>query len=465
MIPTEIPFSTVILGDRGRTHYHGIEDLAESIEDNGLVQPIVLAPLDGGFKLVAGGRRYHALMHLGVATLYHATTSDPAKPGFVLKGEEGSTLQNLLTEIAENLDRHELDWRDEVSLLVKAWKLAKDEAKDRAETVIMRDFGAMLGCGYAELQAAVAIASDLKAQPEKYEAVTSIRGAYSQLLKEQANEVCRLAAEKSLASIPLARPRVEAQNEPQRGDTPEILVPLHSAFRCCDALEFLGELEELNVVDHIVTDPDYGVSLDRLDSNREVSASAGVEQETPAETLILLDQFIQKSFRVLKPHGFLVFFYDLDHHEKIQSWCRAAGFAVQRWPLIWKKIDYRSNAAPAFNFCKNLEYAMVCRKPGATLVKPQMSSIYDCASASVVRDLGHPFAKPFELWTWIYNAIAIKGQVVADPFAGRGSAPIAAARFGLRPIGSEINPDHYNNLLLNLREAYTALIGPGVRFS
>ncbi len=464
MIPESIPFASVILGDRGRTTYGGIEDLAESIEDNGLIQPIVLSPNGEGFRLVAGGRRYHALKYLNTTILYHATTSDPTRPGFVLRGEEGTTLQNLLTEIAENLDRHELDWRDEVSLLVKAWKLAKDEARDHEETVIMRDFGAMLGCGYAQLQAAVAIAEDLKHHPEKYELITSIRGAYAQLLKEAANEVSRLAAEKSLKSIPLARPKVEAQSEPQPSEP--IVIPLHSAFRQQDALDFLFEFEELNIIDHIITDPDYGISVERLHANYTTRGfHHGVEQETPAESLELLEAFIHKSFRVIKEQGFLVFFYDLDHHEKLQSIATKAGFAVQRWPLIWKKIDYRSNAAPAHNFCKNLEYAMVCRKPGATLVKPQMTSIYECASASVVRDLGHPFAKPYELWTWIYNAVAIKGQIVADPFAGCGSAPIAAARFGLRPIGCEINPDHYNNLLFNLRDAYTKLIGPNVLFS
>jgi hypothetical protein len=114
------------VGERGRSTYNRIEELADSIRDNGLIQPIVLVPLDGKFGLDAGGRRIQALKFLGHSALYHATTSDPTRPGYVLKGEDQNTsIQRLFTEIAENLDRDDLDWRDEMKLLTKAWRLSK----------------------------------------------------------------------------------------------------------------------------------------------------------------------------------------------------------------------------------------------------------------------------------------------------------------------------------------------------
>jgi ParB-like chromosome segregation protein Spo0J len=42
MNPNSIPFTSIVLGERGRSTYNGIEQLAESIRLNGLVQPIVL---------------------------------------------------------------------------------------------------------------------------------------------------------------------------------------------------------------------------------------------------------------------------------------------------------------------------------------------------------------------------------------------------------------------------------------
>ena len=145
--------------------------------------------------------------------------------------------------------------------------------------------------------------------------------------------------------------------------------------------------------------------------------------------------FLSQAYRVIRPQGFCVFFYDLDHHEKLQKIATQIGFRVQRWPLIWKKANFRSNAAPSYNFCRNVEYAMICRKHNAVLVKPQMTTVFECGSLNVVKELGHPFAKPYNLWRWIYNAIAIKGQIICNPFVGCGSSSIAAARCGLRPLG------------------------------
>ena len=137
-IPDKISIDQIVLGERGRSSYNNIEDLAQSIEDNGLIQPLVLVPISEEVKFLkdencktedefaiigtgkmfygidAGGRRYHALRHLGITELFHATTSDPTRPGFVLKGEDqGTPLARLMTEIAENLDR--LERRNEVA--------------------------------------------------------------------------------------------------------------------------------------------------------------------------------------------------------------------------------------------------------------------------------------------------------------------------------------------------------------
>jgi DNA modification methylase len=252
---------------------------------------------------------------------------------------------------------------------------------------------------------------------------------------------------------------VSAQDEPK----PEVTIPLSQSFYNHNALDFMYEMPH-GQFDHIITDPDYAVSVELLESNMS-NAAAGVIQETIEHSLADMSRFIQLSWKVIKPQGFLVFFYDLDHHEKLQRLAVDVGYAVQRWPLIWHKTDYRSNAAPAHNFCKNIEYAMVCRKPSSVLARAQLSSVYTCATGTVTRDFGHPFAKPLELWQWIYSAICIKGQVVYDPFVGRGSSAVAAVKWGLRPVGSETNVEHYHGLLHNLQTFYRKELGPHVQFS
>lgn len=478
-IPDKININQIVLGERGRSSYNNIEDLAQSIEDNGLIQPLVIVPLDvvpgneakGLYGIDAGGRRYHALNYLydngkWDAILHHATTSEPGRPGFVLKGEDqGTPLARLMTEIAENLDRDDLDWRDEMKLLNKAWKLARADADSKSEKLLMRDFGSMIGCGYADLQAAVAIYEDVLLFPERYINCGGIRAAYSTLLAHNARELEREKVQRSVKEHPLAErtetSQVSVQNVPEQEHT--INVPLTQFFHNVNGIDWMKSLKPQSL-DHIITDPDYGVSVERLEASLD-GASGGVYQESVDQSLDNLMKFVIESWRVLKPQGFLIFWYDVDHHEKLQAVALTTGFAVQRWPLIWHKTDYRSNAAPQYNFCKNIEYAMVCRKPNAILTRAQTSSVYSCASGPIVKELGHPFAKPYELWQWLYSAVCIKGQVVADPFLGSGSMPIAALRWGLRPVGCEIVSEHYYRGLHNLQEAYKKELGTNVTFS
>lgn len=460
-----IQIANIQMAERGRTVYSGIEELAQSIEDNGLIQPIVVEQLNDSFVLVAGGRRLTALKSLGVTELHHGISAEPGRYGFVLKSESSeftSDFSRLMAEIAENLDRHNLDWKDETRLHVRAYYLAKKEASLRGESLIMRDFGSTLGVGYSDLQAAVAIVDDLDANPERYKDCVSVRGAYAVLLKETANEVNKLAAAKSLSSSPL----YSAQDAPSlsevkviTGDEPiesTTEIPLSRSFFNTDGIEFLNSLPPATL-DHVICDPDYAVEVDVLNSNMS-NAASGVIQDSVEDSLIDLKNLCSAAFHATRPGAFLIMFYDLDHHEKLQSYAKLAGWLVQRWPLIWEKSDYRSNGAPQANFCKNIEYAMVCRKPGATLTAPQMSSIHRCGNERVVKELSHPFAKPYALWHWLFQAICIKGQLVCDPFCGSGSMPIAAAQWGLRPIGCEKNPTHYNTLIGNLQTSYRKMV-------
>lgn len=455
--PPTILLSQIDLGVRGRTEYRDIEQLAESIEQNGLIQPIVLVPneikdedgtlLDVRYNLIAGGRRINALLALGTDYLYHATTSTVGRPGYLLKGEAGTELSNLLTEIAENRDRADMTWQDEVKMLVRATRMIQENTPEH--TIVLRDFGVMLGVNYQDIRIAVKIHDDLIASPESYRQCDSMRKALSILLDKEARYVQSLLVKKP---SPTGLVQVVPGQEAAPAVRPQVTIDLSRSLILGDGIATLRTAS----VDHVICDPDFAVSKERLEAG-VVGAAAGVAQLSIDHSLDELHDFIEAAAVAIRPNGFLVFFYDLDHHEKLQQWCAAAGFQVQRWPLIWHKTDYRSNASPQSNFTKNIEYAMVCRKPGATLAKsPQMSSIFAAASGPTTKSFGHPFAKPEALWRWIYDAVTVPGQTVFDPFAGSGSATVAALAHGLNPIACEIQEQHYNSLVLNVQAWHRA---------
>lgn len=67
----DVPLDQIVAGDNYRKTFstQTIEELAESIVQNGLLQPIVLRPDGEGFRIVAGERRFRAHRHLEAPTI------------------------------------------------------------------------------------------------------------------------------------------------------------------------------------------------------------------------------------------------------------------------------------------------------------------------------------------------------------------------------------------------------------
>ncbi|HET6318071.1 MAG TPA: ParB/RepB/Spo0J family partition protein, partial [Chloroflexota bacterium] len=83
-----------------RRRLPNITELAESIRAHGLLQPIVLRPVDGVFEVVAGHRRLAAARELGWTEI----------PALVREANEGEAY--VLT-LVENLQRSDLTAREE----------------------------------------------------------------------------------------------------------------------------------------------------------------------------------------------------------------------------------------------------------------------------------------------------------------------------------------------------------------
>lgn len=90
-----LPISALKLGSNMRDKLEHVEELAESIRKNGLLQPLVIAKVAGGFELVAGRRRLAALQLLG-------EKSAPVR----LVGADAKQIG--LLRLIENIDREQL---------------------------------------------------------------------------------------------------------------------------------------------------------------------------------------------------------------------------------------------------------------------------------------------------------------------------------------------------------------------
>lgn len=64
----------------------------------------------------------------------------------------------------------------------------------------------------------------------------------------------------------------------------------------------------------------------------------------------------------------------------------------------------------------------------------------------------HPTEKPPELAGQFIKLFSNEGDVVLDPFAGKGSTLVAAERMNRDYIGIELDPVHFNSAVKKLKE-------------
>jgi hypothetical protein len=106
---SNVPVQDVQILDRMRKDFGDIEGLAKSIAENGLIQPIVLAPDNiSGAQLIAGHRRLQALTKLGVTELVHGVH-------FLWRADlQDDPYRRTAVELEENIRRKQMTWSEEV---------------------------------------------------------------------------------------------------------------------------------------------------------------------------------------------------------------------------------------------------------------------------------------------------------------------------------------------------------------
>jgi ParB/RepB/Spo0J family partition protein len=113
-LPQLLDLATIRVGRRMRRSNDAIGELAASLQQHGLLQPIVVRKLrSGAFALVAGGRRLEAARVLGWTTVPATILGNDAASGRIL-------------ELVENLQRQDLTPRDEAEafeelMLERGW--------------------------------------------------------------------------------------------------------------------------------------------------------------------------------------------------------------------------------------------------------------------------------------------------------------------------------------------------------
>lgn len=470
------PTSQIQEGTRIRQDYGDVQALADSIKEHGLLHPIVL---NVAGVLVAGGRRLKAMRDVLKWTEIPITYFEFA---------DEATLRILERE--ENVRRKSMSWQEEVKSISAVHSHHAITSALKSEKWTQEATGEILGVSRASVTYALQLADLLSKGDKEINGCVRAQDALVIMAKRRADESNKIVAKMTLPkiSVPESASRTDSNIDElfapvgvssggvaslqDDGETPgapagqvqaKVIIPLSKMLLKGDATSILEQLTAESI-DHVITDWPYAIDMDMIQQpNGGLNVSSTAAEHDVYENENLHQVIIPAIHRVLKPNGWFITFTDIMQWQRNYDLCIKAGFKVQRWPLIWYKTSRCQNMAAAYNFTKNYEIALVCRKGNATLLSAQASSIIVAPNEDAAKTIGHPFAKPAAVWQALYSAVAQRGQTVLDPFAGRGSSTLAALSYGIQPIACEVNNAHYDGLVVNVAEWYKRNL-PGVEF-
>ena len=106
--PTEVDVDQIApseLQPRHRFEDARLDELAQSIKANGVIQPIIVRRIDGGYRIIAGERRWRAAQRAGLTRVPVVIREIPA----------GSDAQLLEMALVENIQREDLNPIDQAA--------------------------------------------------------------------------------------------------------------------------------------------------------------------------------------------------------------------------------------------------------------------------------------------------------------------------------------------------------------
>lgn len=503
---TTLPINEIKVENRQREDLGDITGLAESIKKYGLIQPIVITQ---DKRLIAGGRRYAAHCALGLTTIdvvYRETLSE-------------DELYEM--ELEENIRRKDFTWQERVLNIATIHSVKKRKATLDAKKWGQKETAEALGLDSAcSVNYSLKIAERLRrGKTDPVWNCDSMMEAWRLMMREEEDRInAELAKrqtenqfnfENTLTEPPVmiveevipdtAPPDVTALKsipylslQPEQARLLYLANPLNDPSKfdeyyktkieylrqkeetlCISNMLFKGDsikfmLENTGCFDHVITDIPYGIDMDMLNQQNPHNGMKDIdtvlEEHDVDYNMQLIADFFPAAYGTLKENGFCITWCDVMLWQYMYDLAIKAGFKVQRWPITWNKLHQCMNQSAQYNFTKSTEIAIVCRKGKATLIKPQSKCVIEAGRDELCDALGHPFAKPRKIWEFLAEAVSYEGQHILEPFSGRGSGVISMLGMKRNVTGVELNEQHYNALLENVKTQHFLKLNPNMKF-
>ncbi len=411
MIPIE---EVRVLPERQRSDMGDIEELAKSIANAGLINPIVV---DENNVLIAGERRLRACKALGMDMIETRLLSNLTE------------IEKELIELEENAKRKNLTWQEHTDAVYRYCEMRRNEEPG----ISVVELALELGVSKSKLSEDLNIAQAVK--DDNNIAGLDKRGS---ALKAMAKNKMRDQREALNALDLSSSPAPTQSKEVVRGPC-ELLNE--------DFLKWIHTYEGLPF-DFIHCDFPYGIEIDKSGDQLSSEHQSQYSDSFDIFTRLILGLSEARDMGIIAPNSHLMFWCATKYLQETRVLLQDAGFTVKHTPLIWHKSDGKGvSPNPYYDARHVYETALI-----ATVGDRHIRRVVDDVYAGPVSNKWHRNEKPFYILMHFFNMFVKRGETrMLDPTCGSASS-VKAARINQSKyaLGLEIDPAIYKDARLHL---------------
>jgi len=418
-----INVTDIIFTDRARENYKDIDLLARDIKAKGLIQPIAVEREGDKFRLLAGGRRFSAVVFAEMQTI-----SCRVFPAGL------TALERKEIELMENLSREDFDWKEQVQLTEEIHQLqiakhgeavGSSEGHSATDTAKLMGVSAMQVSRDRKLVAGLADhAEELAGAKNKSEALRTLK----KIAKREENQAAVATMEQQLAK--------DAGEKLKR--------TLLNSYIIGDFFAGVKNVPD-RAVNFIEIDPPYAIALDKIKRGADTKTSPGIESYNEVDVSEygdFLDKLFVECYRVAYPNAWLCCWYGIQWHTIVQTKLEDAGWKVVHIPGIWMKVRHQGQTRnPELRLGSVWEPFFYARKGEATIRESGRTNAFSYQSLHPDHKV-HPTERPIEMITELIKTFTAPNGHVMVPFLGSGNSLLAASNAGCTAFGFDLGTEY-----------------------
>lgn len=422
-----IKLTNIEFGDRKRTEYGDLNELAHSIKTRGLICPIAVEEREGQkYLLAAGGRRYRAMESLGRAEIACRVYDHPL-----------TELELRGIELYENLHREKLSYQDEVKMkkelleLEQAISGVKVSTMPDAQGASLRDTASLLGKSPATLSMDIKLARAMEQFPDLDWTKCKNKNEAHKMLK-------RIERRMEYSS---ASDKIQALKETSLDIRKQKLIDSY----------IVGDFHDhgLRLPDkyfHLIEiDPPYAMGLDlskkRIGVGNYIYGDEGYNEVDGDDYKDFMLRTLELAYKVAANDSWtLVWFAPEPWAEPMYKWIIDVGFSTSRIWGHWVKPGGQTHR-PTEALANAIEHFYICRKGEPKIARPGRTNSFPYSPTPPGQKI-HPTERPIELMEDIISTFTMPGSRVLVPFGGSGVTLLAAWKLGIQGVCYDLTMEY-----------------------